>query len=92
MSTYRDCEDYVLDHVVKLEKENEELRAALLAESQENLALRTKLSVVAECTQVHECSSGTYLDMTIWDSSEYFHDVAEALNLPLPEEGGDHDE
>lgn len=92
MSTYRDCEDYVLQRVTKLEKENEEIQAALTAEINENLALRAKLSIVAERTQVHECASGTYLDMTIWDSSKYFHEVADALNLPLPEEGGAEDE
>lgn len=92
MSTYRDCEDYVLQRVAKLEKENEEIQAALTAEINENLALRAKLSIVAERTTVHESASGIYLDLTIWDNSAYFQDVVDALNLALPKRGGDKDE
>ena len=93
MSIYRDCEDYVLDRVTKLEKENEELRAALTAESNENLALHAQLSLIASHANVHQCSSGgSYLDITIWDSSVDYRDIINALDLPMPEEGGAKDE
>lgn len=84
--TYHSCEDYVLDRVTKLEQENEELQTALLAESQENLALRAQLSLLADHAVVHQLSNGSYLDITVWDSSKDYQDLVDALNLTADEE------
>lgn len=86
MSTYRDCEDYVLARVAKLEKENEELRNAILAESHENLTLRAQLSIIADHVKIRQCSSGSYLDISVWDSNKDYQDIVDALHLSADEE------
>lgn len=90
MSTYNSCEDYVLDRVVKLERENEELHLALLAERNENLTLCAQLSLIADHAKLNRCNGGgSYLDITVWSSNKDYQDVVDALNLSADEDAED---
>lgn len=90
MSTYNSCEDYVLDRVAKLERENEELHLALLAERNENLTLCAQLSLIADHAKLNRCSNGeSYIDITVWDSNKDYRDLIDALNLSADEEAED---